>query len=180
MPKTTGPAAAAEKAVEKPYKLMTSADVAAEAEERKVTPRVPGPQTGEVQRSPGQWLEHYGTPEELRAFKSVIETRLKAAPADQWRALPDGSKMLATLVLAGCPAPPGCGRWFWVKKAEGPCVCNLRGDAHRGHLRPATEEEVAEWFARETAAAARFKADAPKRQAEQKAFDLRRIQDGKV
>jgi hypothetical protein len=172
------PAAAAEKA-EKPYKLMTAADVKVEAEEIKATPRVPGPQSGEVQRSPGQWIEHYGTAEELRAFKSIIETRRNAAPDGQWKVLPDGSRIRAEMVLAGCPAPPGCGRWFWVRKAEGPCVCNLRNLAHKGHLRPATPVETAQWFERETVALATFKADAPKRQAEQKAFDLRRFQDGK-
>jgi hypothetical protein len=180
MLKTKSAAAAGKAESEKPYELMTSADLELEVESRKVTPRVPGPQTGEVQRSPGQWLEHYGTPEELRAFKSVIETRLKAAPADQWRMLPDGTKILATLVLAGCPSPPGCGRWFWTKQPDGPCVCNLRGAVGRGHLRPATPEEEAAWFARETAALARFKADAPRRQAEVDAFNRRRFEDGKV
>jgi hypothetical protein len=173
------PAAAAEKA-EKPYKLMTAADVKVEAEEIKATPRVPGPQTGEVQLTGGQWLEHNASREEMTAFKRVVESRRAAEVDTQWRRLPDGSRILASMVLAGCPGPPGCGKWLWVRKAEGRCpVCNIRNLAHRGHLRPATEEEVAAWFARETAALARFKADAPKRQAEQRAFDLRRIQDGK-
>jgi hypothetical protein len=177
MPKLK-PAAAAEKAeTEKPYVLMTSSDVKIEVEERKVTSRVPGPMTAELQLTPGQWLERFSTAEEMAAFKRVVETRRNAAPDGLWRTLPDGSKIRAEEVLAGCP---NCGRWMWVRKAEGSCPhCNLRNLAHLGHLRPATPVEVAEWFERETAALARFKADAPRRQAEQKAFDLRRIQDGK-
>jgi hypothetical protein len=160
-------------------KLLTSKDVSAalEVEPRSPTPRVPGPMTTELQLTPGQWLEHYATAEEIAIFRAAVEARRARSSTADWRVLPDGSKIRAEEVLAGCP---NCGRWMWVRKAEGFCPhCNLRNLAYLGHLRPATPVEVAEWFERETSALVRFKVDAPKRQADQKAFDLRRIQDGK-
>jgi hypothetical protein len=132
--------------------------------------------TGESSMSDSDYLKNFASPEELRTFRASVEARRSQKPGGGWRELPNGSKIRDTYVLAGCFK---CGRWIWVPPpASGACpVCNLQNKASGGQLRPATAEEEKAWFERSAAEWAKWKAEAPKRQAEVDEFNKRMFQD---
>ena len=192
----TKPAAAAAKAeIEKPYVMaksepgpqktlrhLTSLDARpGEVEEREPIPPTRGPMTGVESMKDAEFLGVFATKEELAVFRAAVQARRARAETVGWTTLPDGRRIRANMVLGGCPS---CGRWLWLKEAKGqPCpVCNLniQSQARGGHIRPATPEEQAEWFARETKNHQKWIAAGPARQKEIDAANLRRFQDGKA
>ena len=87
------------------------------------------------------FLALHATPEELAAFRAAVEARRAKDGTTGWRTMPNGSRIRADHILAGCPK---CGRWFWVAPSSvpGPCqLCNWRGLAGGGMLRLATADE---------------------------------------
>ena len=121
----------------------------------------------------------YATPEELALFRVAVEARRAQAAVAGWRTLPDGRRIRADNVLAGCPK---CRRWLWVtpESVPGPCpICNWRRMKDGGMLRAATADEEKAWIQRETEAWKKFLAAKPERDREQREFIKRQIQDGK-
>ena len=156
---------------------VLSADLPDAGERPAPTPRVPGPATGIDALSDGEYVRIAGTPEELKTFRQSIEARKSHVAQTGWRILPNGSRIRADQVLAGCNV---CGRWVWVgpKHAAGDCpLCNPAGRVGGGRLRRATVAEDVRWHQQETDGIARWKADAPKRQAKVDAFNERQLED---
>jgi hypothetical protein len=157
--------------------FLQSRDLKEEFAPRKLTPRVPGPMTGIDALSDGEYVRIAGTPEELKTFRQSIEARKSHVATTGWRTLPNGTQIRADRVLCGCS---NCGRWMWMnpKHATDTCpVCNVGNRPGGGRLRRATVKEDVEWHVRETAAIARWRSEAPRRQAKLDAFNERRMED---
>lgn len=191
MAKTKAAAAAGKAAIEKPFELvkdepkkmrhLTTRDARpGEVEDLKRTPPNRGPVTGMDQMSNVDFLALYASKQELAVFRAAVQARRSRAETAGWRTLPNGTRIPGTMVLAGCWK---CGSWVWVKPehATTNCLaCNFQNRLGGGKLRKAMAAEEKAWMARETAAWAKFKAGASKREAELAAFNRRRIEDGKV
>jgi hypothetical protein len=184
--------AAGKAAIEKPFELvkdepkkmrrLTTLDARpGEVEDLKRTSPNRGPQTGDAQMSDLEFLSIYADKKtELPVFRAAVAARRARAGTAGWRTLPNGTRIPGTMVLAGCWK---CGSWVWVKPehATTNCLaCNFQNRVGGGKLRRATAAEEKLWTARETVAWAKFKASAPKRQAELDAFNRRRIEDGRT
>ena len=140
-----------------------------------------GPAVGEANLSDRDFVSLHSRPEDWKAMRAVLVARRAAAEpgADgAWRTLPDGSKIRATTVLAGCSV---CGEWRWIegKLMPAPCLC-YGARQKKVMMRLATREEVSGWYIREEAKLAKLKADAPKRAAEVADFNRRRFEDGGI
>ena len=157
--------------------FLQSRDVKEEFAPRKLTPRVPGPMTGIDAMSDREYIGVMGNPEELKSFRAQIEARKGHVAQTGWRTLPNGSQIRADQVLCGCS---NCGRWMWMnpKHATDTCpVCNVGNRPGGGRLRRATVKEDVEWHVRETDAIAQWRANAPRREAELAAYNLRMLAD---
>jgi len=158
--------------------FLQSRDLKEEFEPQKLTPRVPGPMTGIDAMPDREYIGVMASPDELKSFRAQIEARKShAATTGMWRTLPDGSRIRAGHVLCGCS---NCGRWMWIRPdhATDTCpICNFGNRPGGGRLRRATVKEDVEWHVRETDAIARWKADAPRREAELAAYNLRMLAD---
>ena len=158
--------------------FLQSRDVKEEFEPRKLTPPTPGPVTGVASLDDRDYVQIQATAEELKSFRAQIEARkAHVATTGMWRTLPDGSRIRADQVLCGCST---CGRWMWVRPdhATDTCpICNFGNRPGGGRLWRATVKEDVEWHQRETDAIARWKADAPRREAELAAFNKRQLED---
>jgi len=149
-------------------------------EPRLPTPGPRGPAVGEANLSDRDFVSLHSRPEDWAAMRAVLVARRAAAATDApgvWRTLPDGSKIRATTVLAGCTV---CGEWRWIEEKHMPTPCQCFGARTKGvMMRPATPEETRAWFVRETAKEEKFRLDRPAREAMQKAYFQRQLEDGK-
>jgi hypothetical protein len=139
-------------------------------------PVTPGPKTGgaNLVLSTGQWLERFGTKEELSMFKEIVSKRLAQVAVTGWRTLPGGLKIPGSMVLAICTNCKAAS-WTAPEHADGtPClVCNNNQAKAGGTMKSANKAEVKAWYAKEEAAQAKLVADGPRRQAALNAFNQR-------
>lgn len=128
--------------------------------------------------STGQWLERYGTREELAMFRASIEKRIEEAPTAGMRRLPSGISIPASMVLVVCSRCNGYS-WTTPEKADGAAcvVCPETATMAAGTNRRATPKELKAWTAKATAAREKFIADGPRRKAELDAFNRRTRED---
>jgi hypothetical protein len=140
----------------------------AAVEEGRPTPWNRGPQIGESQIKDSDYLANYASPGELGVFRAAVAARRAKIGQNGWRDLPDGTRIPGDRVLAVCGS---CGKHIWVKSGQTTAycpACNMAQRLNGGRLRPVSPAEEKAWFESETARYKKWKAEKPRRDAEER------------
>ena len=133
---------------------------------------------GKIELTAREFCERFGTAEDFELLRKTIEAR-KVKEQTNRRRLPGGVLIPGDSILGICNNPK-CGRQNWTAPdAIGTsCLwCNSMNYKDGGRIRAGSEIEIQAWTATEEERARKWKADAPRRQAEVESFNRRLFQD---